>query len=304
MNAALEKVRASVLGDAGYEVLELLKRLQAGESPGTGDQPVLDLLEASGLYQSRGKNGQLTPLGGKCATPAREYVFWVERGRRLHAQGEAPVLSLDMFRNKSVLEVGPGWGCNLFSLQPVARRVCGVEIEPFYVELSKMIAAREGVQPPEIRVGMAEDLPVESEAFDWVILFSALQYMDVGRAVREIARVLKPGGRVLVMQKTLGVFLRRQATREGVQSASPRTWISNAGIVLDSLTSGLNGCRVRKLVKMRPAFPTSRGLVRQFARVGLVHSPALSCEHRRPLCCFSCEHSRPLCRFVAEKPCD
>jgi SAM-dependent methyltransferase len=292
VNADLEQVKAAVLGDGGCQVLHLLDRLQAGESPRACDRPVLDRLEACGLYQSQGEKGRLTSLGHKCATPAREYVFWIRRGRRLHGQGECQVLSLDTFRDKSVLELGPGWGCNLLSLRPVARRVCGVEIEPLYVEFSKMIAEREGVPAPEIRIGMAEDLPVESEDFDWVVLFSALQYMDIGRTVREIARVLKPGGLVLSTQKTLGMFL-RQATREGLRSASLRAWISNCGVVLDSLASGWNGSRVRKIRNMRPAYPTSRGLARQFARAGLVPIPELSFEHPRMF--FG---------LVAEKACD
>ena len=292
VNTDLERVKAAVLSDAGEQVLHLLGRLQAGESPRACDRPVLEQLEACGLFQSRGDGGSLTPLGQKCATPAREYVFWLGRERRLHGEGQCQVLSPDTFRDKSVLELGPGWGCNLFSLRPIARRVCGVEAEPFYVEFSKIIAEREGVPAPEIRIGRAEDLPIESEDFDWVVLFSALQYMDIGRTVREIARVLKPGGQVLSTQKTLGTFL-RQAARGRSRSTSLRAWISNGGVVLDSLVSGLYGRRVRKIRNMRPAYPTSRGLARQFARAGLVPFPELSYDH-----------SGRFFALVAQKACD
>jgi hypothetical protein len=43
---------------------------------------------------------------------------------------------------------------------------------------------------------------------------------------------------------------------------------------LDSLASGLNGRRVRKIRNMRPAYPTARGLARQFARAGVFASEA------------------------------
>lgn len=64
-------------------------------------------------------------------------------------------------------------------------------------------------------------------------LFTAFQYTEFRRAAREIARVLKPAGLVLVRRKTLA-SLPRQTNREGMQSASLRTWNSSGAMAGES----------------------------------------------------------------------
>lgn len=50
------------------------------------------------------------------------------------------------------------------------------------------------------RQGYAESLPFADNAFDIVISrYSAHHWHDVGAALREVNRILKPGGRLIVM---------------------------------------------------------------------------------------------------------
>ncbi len=71
------------------------------------------------------------------------------------------------------------------------RFVCGVDID-----LDSLRALK--LRVPYLRCvrALGEELPFKAESFDFVISRVALPYMDVGRALREIRRVLTPDGRV------------------------------------------------------------------------------------------------------------
>ena len=75
----------------------------------------------------------------------------------------------------------------MLSLQPVARSVLGVEADPDYVAFSRILAAKEGLPEPDIRIGTGEELPIDSGSADRVVLFTALQYMDLRRVAAEAA---------------------------------------------------------------------------------------------------------------------
>ncbi len=74
-------------------------------------------------------------------------------------------------------------------------RVVGVDpSEGMLTEARKNVMA-------DFRVGRAEELPVESEAFDFLAMGYALRHVeDLGIAFREYRRVLKPGGRLLILE--------------------------------------------------------------------------------------------------------
>jgi arsenite methyltransferase len=75
-------------------------------------------------------------------------------------------------------------------------RVVGVDIHPGMIERSKERAQREGVaEQVEFRVADAQELPFEDEIFDDIITESVTAFPeDKPKAVREYARVTKPGG--------------------------------------------------------------------------------------------------------------
>lgn len=100
-----------------------------------------------------------------------------------------------------VLDVGCGSGAQLHS---VAERGCvGVGIEP-------TLAENERVVSPRIRIvrGIAERLPFGDAQFDGIICKVVTPYTDERMAIRELARVLKPGGIAVVSHHGVGYFLR------------------------------------------------------------------------------------------------
>jgi SAM-dependent methyltransferase len=68
------------------------------------------------------------------------------------------------------------------------------------IEAAKGNVAEAGLDDRvEVRKGLIEDLPVESESIDWVISNCVISLSpEKARVYEEIARVLKPGGRMLV----------------------------------------------------------------------------------------------------------
>ena len=95
---------------------------------------------------------------------------------------------------KYVLEIGCGPGVlaqRLRSERDV--HVCALDISPRMVELART----RGV---DARVGDVQDLPFENERFDCLIAAWMLYHVpDIDRGLREIARVLVPGGRLLAV---------------------------------------------------------------------------------------------------------
>lgn len=103
-----------------------------------------------------------------------------------------------------VLEVGMGSGLNLPYYD--ATRVTGVVgLEPS-PEMARLGAEAVGAAPFEVEVveGSAEEIPLESGAFDTVVLtYTLCSIPEPVRAVREMARTLAPGGRLLFCEHGL-----------------------------------------------------------------------------------------------------
>jgi ubiquinone/menaquinone biosynthesis C-methylase UbiE len=102
----------------------------------------------------------------------------------------------------AILDVGCGTGVNLLEAArwfAPARQLCGIDISPGMVSVAAAKAAALGI-PATFTVGDAEQLPYDSGQFDLIICNSVLHWFkDRGAALREIGRVLKPGGQLLLI---------------------------------------------------------------------------------------------------------
>ena len=78
-------------------------------------------------------------------------------------------------------------------------RVIGVDMTPAMLERARRAAAESGLTHVEFREGLMEELPVEDGRADVVISNGVLNLTpDKGRALAEMARVLRPGGRLQI----------------------------------------------------------------------------------------------------------
>jgi len=117
---------------------------------------------------------------------------------------------------ETVLDLGSGGGFDAFlaagRVGPQGQ-VIGVDMTPQMIRKARANAKRAGIANVEFRRGDIEALPVEDASVDLVISNCVLNLVpDKAQAFREIARVLKPGGRIaiadLVLDKPLPARLR------------------------------------------------------------------------------------------------
>jgi ubiquinone/menaquinone biosynthesis C-methylase UbiE len=102
-----------------------------------------------------------------------------------------------------VLEVGFGTGLNLPHYPAAVRTLTAVDASPAMGRLARARIAASPI-PVEQRALDGERLPFPDEAFDTVVsTFTLCSIEDVGRALAEMRRVLKPDGRYVFLEHGL-----------------------------------------------------------------------------------------------------
>ena len=100
----------------------------------------------------------------------------------------------------SLLDVGTGTGRMLEVLAPQAGRALGIDQSPQMLRMARARLERAGLRNAQLRQGDIFALPVERNSTDVAVLHQVLHYLDdPSRALREVARALRPGGRLLVV---------------------------------------------------------------------------------------------------------
>jgi len=114
----------------------------------------------------------------------------------------APVQHLELQAGETVLDLGSGGGIDAFlAAKEVGPngRVIGVDMTPAMLERARTNAAQGGYTNVEFREGRLERLPVDDASIDAVTSNCVINLVpDKAAVFREIARVLKPGGRMVV----------------------------------------------------------------------------------------------------------
>ena len=103
-------------------------------------------------------------------------------------------------RGRDVLEVGVGMGADHAEwARARPRSLAGIDLTPRAVELTRARLACEGL-PADVRVANAEALPFPDGSFDLVYSWGVLHHTpNPAAAVREVHRVLRPGGTARIM---------------------------------------------------------------------------------------------------------
>ncbi|WP_147194116.1 class I SAM-dependent methyltransferase [Pantoea sp. MBD-2R] len=121
----------------------------------------------------------------------------------VHAQGADLVrLSEWLYDSKdaTVLDIGCGAGHVSFTVAGQVAEVTAYDLSEKMLKVVGETAQARGLHNVMTRQGPAENLPFEAGRFDVAISrYSAHHWHDVGLALREIKRVLKPGGKFILM---------------------------------------------------------------------------------------------------------
>lgn len=104
---------------------------------------------------------------------------------------------------KTVLEYGCAKGERSFELAPTAAWVDGIDISDVAIDQASQRAAAEGVTNTRFTVGDAQNTPYADETFDVVFGSGIIHHLDTEKSLREIYRILKPGG-VAIFKEPLG----------------------------------------------------------------------------------------------------
>lgn len=146
--------------------------------------------------------GQAPSISSAALGYSREELAAVPEGADLGLGCGNPTAFAELRPGETVLDLGSGPGLDCFlaarKVGP-AGRVIGVDMTPEMLERARANAEKIGAANVEFRRGEIEDLPVEDASVDVVISNCVINLSpDKPRVFREIARVLKPGGRMHV----------------------------------------------------------------------------------------------------------
>ncbi len=99
-----------------------------------------------------------------------------------------------------VLDIATGAGHTAMALAPHVSRVTAYDITQQMLDETQRNAAARGLTNVVTRLGAAEELPFSDASFDLVTVRQAPHHFaDIRAAVTEMARVLRPGGRVVIV---------------------------------------------------------------------------------------------------------
>jgi len=163
-------------------------RLAAAEVPEVNaDEAALQHLLRKRRDSSRAYFDELAGRFGKDYVP----------GRSWKALAEALIKVLNY---QVVADLGAGEGTLAQLLAQRAEKVIAVDLSPKMVEFGQKLAIQNGLTNLEYRIGDIENPPIDDASLDLAILSQALHHAEhPQRAIDAAFRILKPGGRLIVL---------------------------------------------------------------------------------------------------------
>lgn len=168
-----------------------------------------------------------------------------------------------------VLDIGCGAGQEMLPFVSKGAKGVGIDLMPEAGQVGLALFGGAGMADRVTFIrAVGSVLPFANEVFDVLICRVALSYMDNRGAIREMARVLRPGGKVLLKYATPSYYW--QKAREGVVNSSPLTSIYAARVLYAGYVYQLTGRQpFGRLTAGGEIFQTERTLLREMSPLGL-----------------------------------
>ncbi|PZU20426.1 MAG: ArsR family transcriptional regulator [Shinella sp.] len=213
---------------------ELVRAILATTDPA---DPVLvrDAQRLVAVKQTRSERAQ--------AYFSRNASEWDEL-RRLHVSDEAVEAALldavGAVRVGSLLDLGTGTGRMLQLLEHLYDYGTGIDASRDMLTVARANLDKDGIVKASVRQGDIFNLPVDGQEFDLVTIHQVLHFLDQPQlALSEAARVLKPGGRLAVIDLAPHALdhLREEHAhvRMGFSHDVMAEWLGKAGLTVERI---------------------------------------------------------------------
>jgi SAM-dependent methyltransferase len=176
---------------------------------------------------------------------SKEYFENLLLGRSEYGPWLPDALGYDETRGLRVLDVGCGQGIDVYHYALAGARATGIDLTPRHVELARAHVAAMGLEA-DIVEGDAENLPFADASFDRVSSNGVLHHTpDMLAALRDIRRVLRPGGeaRVIVYNRNSFHYWLTQVVFNGIARGQLFREGSMAGVLSRSVEYSRIGAR-------------------------------------------------------------
>ncbi len=131
-----------------------------------------------------------------------------------------PLAHAEVREGQTVLDLGSGGGIDVFRASKLVGengRVLGLDATPEMVFRARETAKKHNYQNVEFRLGEIEHMPIDGDTVDLVISNCVLNLVpDKALALKEVYRVLKPGGKIAISDMI--------ATQENLRVIKPEEW--------------------------------------------------------------------------------
>ncbi len=166
---------------------ETLERSTSEIADARQDDGALELILSKRKNKLRSYFDELAGRFGRNYVPGRSW------------EGLAEVL-LRLLPPLVIADLGAGEGTIALLLAQRAERVIAVDSSPKMVEYGTGLARSNGVKNLEYRLGDLEELPIENSRVDLALLHQSLHHaMHPQKAIEEARRILRPGGRIVIL---------------------------------------------------------------------------------------------------------
>lgn len=195
--------------------------------------------------------------GRKIAPAAEEIWGWSGRVGTLRWERRMSMLLGGLGPGQRVLEIGCGTGLMTAEAVKTKARIFSLDVSFELIDLAKK---KKGNRKAAFCCASAYELGFKDKSFDAVIGMSVLHHLDIDRALDELSRVLKDGGRMFFSEPNMlnpHIFAERTFFREYFHNSPDETAFVRFSLARKMRQHGFKDISIRPFDFLYPKTPAS-----------------------------------------------